>query len=261
MIHPTAIVSETAIIGNNTLIGPYSVIGPNVKLGNNCILHSHVVIDGFTTIGDNNKFFPFSAIGLAPQDLKYHGEKSTLEIGNNNTMREYVTIHPGTESGIMKTVIGNNCLFMASSHIAHDCTIGDNVIMSNNATLAGHVTVGNYVIIGGLAAVHQFSRIGDFAFIGGLTGIARDLVPFASSFADRDRISGINVVGLKRHNFSISDIKSIQNAFDILFFTKSDKTFTEKIAEVTEKFKDNPKMKPFITFINSESIRSYVQGN
>ena len=260
MIHQTAIISETAQIGSNPSIGPYCVIGPNVKIGDNVVMHSHVVIDGFTTIGNNNKFFPFSAIGLAPQDLKYHGEKSSLEIGDNNLIREYVTMHPGTETGRMRTSVGSNCLFMASSHIAHDCIVGDHVIMANNATLGGHVVVGNYAIIGGLAAVHQFARIGDYSIVGGLTGISRDLAPFASSFSERDKIAGLNIIGLKRHDFSNADIKKIQDAFDILFFNENDKTFSEKIAEVTSKYQHEDKLKSLINFINSESIRSFVQA-
>lgn len=258
MIHETAIIHENAVIGKNANIGPYSVIGPNVKIGNNVDIKSHVVIDGDTTIGDNCEIFPFASIGMPPQDLKFHGEKSKLIIGHSNKIREYVTIQPGTESGRMETVVGNNCLFMASSHVAHDCIVGNHVIMANNATIAGHVTVEDFVIIGGLSAVHQFVRIGKHAIIGGMTAIARDVVPFASSFSEHDKISGVNLVGLKRNNFSSEQIRIIQKIFDILFFEKNDLTFQEKIKTVEEKFNNDESAKIILNFLNSESIRSFV---
>lgn len=260
IIHETAIIASGAQIGENVKIGPYSVIGENVIIGNDTEIKSHVIIDGCTKIGFGNVIYPFAAIGLSPQDLKYNGEKSTLEIGNNNRIREYVTMHPGTTSGGMRTVIGSNCLFMASAHVAHDCKVGDYVIMANNATLAGHVIVGNHVIIGGLSAVHQFVRIGDYSIIGGMTGIARDLVPYSSSFSDHDKIKGVNIIGLKRAGFSNSDILLIQKVFDKLFFEDDGASFSEKIDFVKDKYKGVDKIEKIINFLQSESKRSFVQG-
>lgn len=260
MIHETAIVADGAKIGMNVKIGPYSVIGENVIVGDDTEIKSHVVIGGYTKIGRGNVIYPFAAIGLDPQDLKYHGEKSTLEIGDNNKIREYVTIHPGTEVGSMKTTIGNNCLFMASAHIAHDCVVGDYVIMANNATLAGHVTVGNHVIIGGLSAVHQFVRIGDYSIIGGMTGIARDLVPYSSSFSDHDKVKGVNIIGLKRAGFPNTDILLIQKVFDELFFQNDSISFFEKVKNIEEHYQDSDKIRVIIDFLKGESIRSFVQG-
>lgn len=260
VIHETAIVACGAQLGEDVKIGPYSIIGENVIIGDNTEVKSHVVIDGYTSIGSGNVIYPFAAIGLAPQDLKYNGEKSTLEIGNNNKIREYVTIHPGTTAGGMKTVVGSNCLFMASAHIAHDCTVGDYVIMANNATIAGHVVVGNHVVIGGLSAVHQFVRIGDYSIIGGMTGIARDLVPYSSSFSDHDKIKGVNIIGLKRAGFSNSDILLIQKVFDKLFFENSSIPFSEKVDAVKNQYGGMDKIDKIIDFLQCKSKRSFVQG-
>ena len=176
-IHPTAIVEEGAKLGTGVRIGPYCTIGPDVELGEGVALVSHVVLAGRTRIGPNTRIYPFASIGHPPQDLKYKGEASSLEIGSNNIIREYVTMSPGTEGGGMVTRVANNCLFMVGAHVAHDCQIGHHVIMANNATLAGHVDVGDYAILGGLAAVHQFVRIGRHAMIGGMSGVEHDIIP------------------------------------------------------------------------------------
>ena len=188
-IHPTAIIEDGAIIGNNVKIGAYSIIGPNVKIGDNCVIKPHVVIDGFTTIGKGNTIYPFVAIGQIPQDLKYHGEKSEIIIGDNNSIREHCTIHPGTEFDHLITKIGSNNLLMVNTHIAHDCQVGDNCVFANNATLAGHVHIGNHVVIGGLSAIHQFVKIGDGAMLGGLSGLGEDLIPHGMAYADNGRKS------------------------------------------------------------------------
>ena len=177
-IHPSAIIDPAATIGESVHVGPFCVIGPDVSLGEGVKLHSHVVVEGRTHIGKGGEIFPFASIGHAPQDLKYKGEPSRLEIGDNCRIREHVTMNPGTEGGGMLTKVGDNCLFMASSHVAHDCKVGNNVIMANNATLAGHVEVGDFAIIGGLAAVQQFVRIGPHAMIGGMSGIVNDVIPY-----------------------------------------------------------------------------------
>lgn len=217
LIHPTAIIEEGAQIGTECSIGPYSVVGPNVVLHDNVTLKSHVAVDGHTTIGEGTTIYPFASIGSPPQDLKYNGEASQLIIGKNNTIREHTTMNPGTEGGGMKTVVGDNCLFMMATHVAHDCQIGNNVIMANNATLGGHVIVGDRVLIGGLAAVHQFVRIGSFAVIGGMSGVESDVIPFGRVKGDRAFLAGLNIVGLERGGFDKDQIKSIQKAFKGIF--------------------------------------------
>ena len=195
-IHPTAVVDPKAEIASTALIGPYCVVGPDVRLGESVELLSHVAVAGRTTIGDGTRIFPFASIGHRPQDLKYRGEPSTLDIGKNNQIREHVTMNPGTEGGGMVTRVGNDCLFMASAHVAHDCILGDNVIMANNATLAGHVTVGEFAFLGGLSAVHQFVRIGKHAMIGGMSGVEGDVIPFGTVIGNRAHLNGLNIVGL-----------------------------------------------------------------
>jgi len=217
IIHPTAVIEEGAELGTGCNIGPYSIIGPNVKLGDNVTLKSHVVVDGYTTIGEGTTIYPFASIGTAPQDLKYDGEKSELIIGKNNKIREHVTMNPGTKDGGMKTVVGDNCLFMMSTHVAHDCILGDHVIMANNATLGGHVVVGDRVLIGGLAAVHQFVRIGSFAVIGGMSGVESDVIPFGRVKGERASLAGLNLIGLERGGFTKDQIKVIQRAFKGIF--------------------------------------------
>ena len=179
-IHPTAVVEPGARLGEGVRIGAFSIVGPEVSLGDGCVLHGPVVVGGRTTIGPRTQIFPFASIGLQPQDLKYKGEPSTLEIGADNVIREHVTMNPGTEGGGMVTRIGDGCLFMVGVHIGHDCQVGNQVIMANNATLAGHVTVQDFAVLGGLSAVHQFARIGRFAMVGGVTGVERDVIPFGS---------------------------------------------------------------------------------
>ena len=216
-IHPTAIIDPKAKIGKNIEIGAFSIIGPKVKIGDNNIIKSNVIITGDTKIGDNNVFFPFAVIGEDPQDLKYQGEESQIIIGNNNKIREYVTIHPGTKDDNLITKIGNDCLFMISSHIAHDCLIGDNVIMANNATLAGHVHVGDHAVIGGLSAIHQFVKIGRFAMIGGMSGVEHNVLPFTTVMGERAKLSGLNLIGLKRGKIDRDSINAVRKFYKDLF--------------------------------------------
>lgn len=216
-IHPTAVIETGAELGANVRIGPYCVVGAHVILRDNVVLHSHVVIGGHTTIGAGTQIFPFASIGSAPQDLKFGGEPSRLIIGENNTIREHVTMNPGTEGGGMETVVGNNGLFMMASHVAHDCHIGNNVIMANNATLGGHVHVGDHAVIGGLAAVHQFVRIGEHAVIGGMSGVENDVIPFGRVKGERAFLAGLNLIGLERRGFTKDQIKLLQRAFNQLF--------------------------------------------
>lgn len=230
-IHPSAVVESGAIIGEGTSIGPYCVIGAEVKLGRNVVLHSHVCVAGNTEIGDNTQIFPFASLGHAPQDLKFKGEKSRLVIGKNNTIREHVTMNPGTEGGGMLTKVGDNCLFMVSTHVAHDCMLGNQVIMANNATLAGHVHVGDGAVIGGLSAVHQFVRIGAGAMIGGMSGVESDVIPYGSVVGERAWLAGLNLVGLKRRKLERSDIHALRNAYKHLFLS-DEGTLAERAEQV-----------------------------
>ncbi|MCK4938928.1 MAG: acyl-ACP--UDP-N-acetylglucosamine O-acyltransferase, partial [Rhodospirillaceae bacterium] len=209
-IHPTAIVEDGAKIGDEVEIGPYSVIGPNVTIESGVKIFSHVVVGGVTSIGSGTRIFPFASIGSEPQDLKYGGEVSRLEIGSNNTIREHVTMNPGTEGGGLLTKVGDNCLFMVGAHVAHDCQIGNNVILVNNATLAGHVEVGEFAIIGGLSAVHQFARIGKHAMLGGMSGAESDVIPYGMVIGNRGGLSGLNLVGIKRRGFDRETIHSLR---------------------------------------------------
>lgn len=219
-IHPTAIVSEKAVIGAECTIGPYSVIGPKVVIGAGTSVGSHVVIEGITHIGKENKIFQFASIGAIPQDLKYHGEESTLEIGDRNIIREYVTLQPGTQGGGMHTTIGNSNLFMANSHVGHDCRLGNFNIIANSVAIAGHVTVGDGVTLGGLCGIHQFVRLGDYALLGAGAMVNKDVPPYCLAQGDRAKLAGINRVGLERRGFSNEDIRTLKNLYRELFLTE-----------------------------------------
>ncbi len=256
-IHPTAVVDGGARIGANVTVGPYSIVGAEVELADGVTVMSHVVVNGRTSIGANTKVYPFASIGLAPQDLKYKGEPSRLEIGCNNIIREHVTMHAGTEGGGMVTRVGNNCLFMVACHVAHDCQIGDHVIMVNNATLGGHVMVGDWAILGGLAAVHQFVRIGRHAMLGGLSGVEADVIPYGSVTGVRARLQGLNIVGLKRRGVSRDNIHVLRNAARLLFAQEG--TLAERLEDVAELFHDNRAVMEIVDFIRAESQRSICQ--
>ena len=220
-IHATAIVDPAARIPESCTIGPFCIVGDEVEIGENCELVSHVVLRGPTRMGHSNRVFPFSTLGLEPQDLKFKGEKTRLEIGDNNTIRESVTIHRGTPAGGGVTRIGSNCLIMAYTHIAHDCEIADNVIMANAATLAGHVTVEEYAVVGALCPVHQFVRIGAYSYIGGGTTITQDVLPFSLTSAKRDvHAFGMNSVGLQRKGFTKDRLRKIHAAYRLLLSSK-----------------------------------------
>jgi UDP-N-acetylglucosamine acyltransferase len=256
-IHPTAIVAPGAMLAEDVAVGPYCIVGDNVTLGAGVKLLSHVVIDGCTTIGEATRIFPFASIGLEPQDLKYRGEKSELHIGCNNTIREYVTMNPGTTGGGMITRIGDNGLFMVGAHVAHDCQIGDHVIMANNATLAGHVAVEDYAVLGGLCAVHQFVRIGRHAMIGGMSGVERDVIPYGQVMGDRARLCGLNIIGMQRRGFSREDIQALRNAYQFLF--SSDGTLTDRVNETAERFSGVGPVDDIIDFIRADSSRAICQ--
>jgi len=256
-IHPTAVIEDGAEIGADVAIGPYSIVGSQVSLGDGVRLHSHVVVGGRTTIGSETEIFPFASIGLAPQDLKYSGEDSRLEIGSRVTIREHVTMNPGTEGGGLLTKVGDDCLFMVAAHIAHDCIVGNNVILANNATIAGHVQVGDFAIIGGLSAVHQFVRIGAHAMIGGMSGVEQDLIPYGSAMGDRARLGGLNLIGLRRRDFSRDEIHNLRTAYRLLF--AQDGTMQERIEDVIELYAEDDGVMEVVNFLREESSRAILQ--
>ena len=253
MIHKTAIINNNAKISESAEIGPYAVIGPNVVIEANVKIHSHVNINGNTIIGKNNQIYPFASIGDDPQDLKYNGEESKLIIGENNKIREYVTINPGTVGGGGITSIGNNCLLMISSHIAHDCKVGNGVIIANNVPLGGHVSIEDNVVIGGNSAVQQFTRIGKMAMIGGMTGVLHDVIPYGLSTGNRNSLQGLNIIGLRRAKFENKDILGLSEAYKEIFATKN---INENISKLNGSFQENPLVKNIIDFIIKDKKRS-----
>jgi UDP-N-acetylglucosamine acyltransferase len=252
MIHNSSIISKEAIIGKNVKIGPFCNIGDLVRLEDNVELISNIHIEGNTRIGKGTKIFPFASIGTSPQDLKYNNEPNNLIIGENNTIREYVTINPGTEGGGGQTIIGNNCLFMISSHVAHDCKVGNNVIIANNVPLGGHVTIEDSVVIGGNSAVQQFTRIGRLAMIGGMTGVLKDVIPFGLSVGNRNYLQGLNLIGLRRNNYENKKIMDLDKAYKAIF---SSKNLHENLDKINNEFKENELVKEVVNFITKDKKR------
>ena len=252
MINKSSIIDPKAKISKSVKIGPYCFIGPGVILNDNVELISNVHIEGNTTIGNGTRIFPFASIGTQPQDLKFKGEKNSLEIGQNNQIREYVTINPGTEGGGSKTIIGNNCLFMISSHIAHDCKIGNNVIIANNVPLGGHVTIEDSVVIGGNSAVQQFTRIGRLAMIGGMTGVLKDVIPFGLSIGNRNYLQGLNLIGLRRQRYDNQKIMVLDKAYKEIF---SSKNLHENLSKINGEYKSNELVGEVIKFIEKDKKR------
>lgn len=248
-IHPTAIVHETAQLGEDVFVGPYCLVDEHTVIGDRTRLDAFVHIMPFTRMGADNRVHSHACIGGEPQDLKFHGEKSAVVMGDGNTVREYVTIHRGTEGGGFETRIGNNCLLMAYVHIAHDNILGDGVIMSNAATLAGHVTVGDHVVIGGMSAVHQFGRIGDHAFLGGMTGLTQDLPPFMLAAGSRADLHGPNLIGLRRRNFASDDIRALRNAYRTIW--RSGMPRQEALEAVDRESGDRAVIRQLLDFIRS----------
>ncbi|CAL7960355.1 acyl-(acyl-carrier-protein)--UDP-N-acetylglucosamine O-acyltransferase [Alphaproteobacteria bacterium] len=254
MIHGTSIISEKARIADNVAIGPYCVVGDGVEIANNVKLHAHVCIGGNTLVGAHTQIFPFACIGYPPQDLKYKGEESYVIIGSSNVVREYVTIHPGTKLGNMKTVIGNNCLLMIGAHVAHDCTLGNNIVLANHATLGGHVVVDDFAILGGLSAVHQFVRIGKHAIIGGVSAVVEDVIPYGSAVGDRATLAGLNIRGMKRRNFSKTEIHAIRHVYEMIFLDDSD-TFAKRMEIALKEYGDVPSVAEMIAFLHNDTNR------
>lgn len=248
MIHETAIIDESAVIASEVQIGPYSIIGADVEIKAGTVIGPHVVVKGPTTIGKDNRIFQFASIGEDPQDLKFHGEKSRLDIGDRNTIRECVTMHRGTEEDRSITQVGNDNLFMAYVHIAHDCIIGNNIIFANNATLAGHVVVEDYAILGGFTAVHQFTRLGAYCFTGFATALDRDVLPYFTVAGNRAKARGINKEGLVRKQFTPETIRALQETYKIL--VKSKGTLMEKLERVSELAAKHPEVRQVIDFMD-----------
>lgn len=258
-IHPTAVVEPGATVGAGVEIGPYCCVGPQVQLADDVVLRSHVVIDGSTEVGPRTVIYPFASIGSPPQDLKYEGEKSRLVIGADNTIREHVTMNPGTAGGGLLTKVGEGCLFMIGAHVAHDCQIGDHVVMANNASLAGHVTIGDYAILGGLAGVHQFVRVGAHAIIGGMTGVENDVIPYGSVLGERGRLAGLNLVGMRRRGFSKAQIASLRSVYRLLFTDTNGDTVCERLDEAEAAFAGNAAVMDILDFVRAESPRGLTQ--
>jgi len=258
MIHQTSIIDKKAKIAKNVKIGPFCYVGPNVELSDNVELISNVHIEGHTKIGEGTKIFPFASIGTVPQDLKYNNEKTQLIIGKNNKIREYVTINPGTEGGGGLTKIGDRCLFMISSHVAHDCHVGNDVVIANNVPLGGHVTIEDSVVIGGNSAVQQFTRIGRLAMIGGMTGVLKDVIPFGLSFGNRNYLRGINLIGLKRKKYENKKIMELDAAFKKIF---SSKNLHENLSKINGEYRGNDLVMEVIRFISKDKKRPICTPN
>jgi len=251
MVHPTAILGKDVKIGENVIIGPYCIINDNVTIGDNTELKAHVNIDSNTTIGMGNTIHPYCCLGFPPQDIKFHGEDTTTEIGDNNIIREYSSIHKGTVTGRSKTVVGSNNFFMVSSHIAHDCIVGDNNIFVNAATLGGHVTVGDHAYIGAFSGVHQFCRIGSYAFIGGYSVITQDALPFVKTVGNRASTYDVNKMGLERKGLKPHVITALKKSYRILIRRKLQ--LADALNEMRREFPDIEEVKYFVDFIeNSE---------
>ena len=252
MIHQTALIDPKAKIHSSVKIGPYSVIGAKVEIDEDTEVQSHVSIVGNTKIGKNNKIYPFASIGNDPQDLKFQGEETKLEIGNNNKIREYVTINPGTSGGGGITKVGNNCLFMVSAHIAHDCYVGNNVILANNVPLGGHAHVEDNVIIGGNSAVQQFTRVGRSAMIGGMCGVVRDIIPYGIVHGNRSILQGLNLIGLRRKNIPNQDIMILLDAYKEIF---KNENLTENLNNLSKELRVNELVSDVVSFIEKDKKR------
>lgn len=253
-IHPTALVSADVELGDNVVVGPFCVLDGNIKIGSDSVLHSHVVVKGNTIIGSNAEIFPFASIGHRPQDLKYSGEESRLVIGDYCSIREHVTINPGTSGGGLETSIGNNVLLMAGVHVAHDCHLGNDVVMVNQSTLAGHCVVDEFAIVGGLSGVHQFVRIGAHAFVGAMSMVENDVIPYGSVLGNRAYLGGLNLVGLKRRNFDREEIHTLRAAYRMIFSNEG--TLRERVEDAAELFEGHKLVEDVVAFVRKPSERA-----
>ena len=252
-IHPSAHIADGARIAPNVSIGPFCVVGPHVALDEGVELLSHVVVEGCTKVGARTKIYPFASIGHPPQDLKYRGEDSTLVVGADCILREGVTINPGTAGGGLETIVGDHCALLAHAHVGHDCRLGAHVVLSNNVMLAGHVSVGDHAILGGGVGVIQHARIGQHAFVGGLSGLEGDLIPFGLAFGNRAHLAGLNLVGLRRRDFSRNAIDSLRRAYRMLFAPEG--TMAERIADVQSTFGDDANVAIVLDFLRAAADR------
>ncbi len=255
-IHPAAIVSKKAKLSDDIKVGPFSVIGDNVKIGPGTEIGTHCIIDGNTAVGSNCQIFAGAVVGSRPQDLKYKGEKSFLEIGDNNIIREYCTFNLGTEEG-GKTKVGNNNLFMAYSHVAHDCNVGNNCVIANNGTLAGHVTIEDMAVVGGLVAIHQFVRIGKLSIIGGCSKVVQDIPPYSTCDGHPARVYGLNLIGLRRHNIDRESIKQLDRAFRVLF--NSGLSMKHSLEKLAKENLSAPEVNYLVNFVK-DSERGLVRS-
>jgi UDP-N-acetylglucosamine acyltransferase len=256
-VHPTAIIHPHAQIASSVMVGPYSLIGEDVELGEGTEVISHAVIDGHTRMGKNNRIFPFASIGLAPQDLKYGGEPTRVEIGDGNCIREYVTVHRGTAEGDGVTRIGSHNLLMAYVHIAHDCKLGDHIIMANGASLAGHVEIHDHATVGAFTMIHQFCRIGAYGFLGSATLVNQDILPYSKTSAPRPvEVYGTNRIGLERRGLTKEDIKELESAFRLL--TRSKLNTTQALEAIAAKGFQSPHVKALVEFIRT-SVRGVAK--
>ena len=248
-IHPTAVVSPRAEIGRGSVVGPYTVVGEEVRLGERVRLDSHCVVEGRTEIGDDTHVFPFVSLGLAPQDLKYRGEPAETRVGRRNQLREFVTVHRGTEGGGMLTSIGDDCLVMAQAHVAHDCRIGNGVIMANAATLAGHVEVCDGANVGAYSGVHQFCRVGREAYVGGYSVVVKDALPFALTVGNHAKCYGLNSVGMKRRGYPQETVEALHHAFRLLLSSKLNTT--QALARIRDEIQGSAEVEELVRFIES----------
>ena len=256
-IHPTAIIDAAAQLGSGVTIGAYSVVGPHVTLGDGVQLHSHVVIDGYTTVGAGCEVWPFAVLGATPQHTRYAGEPSELHVGANCVIREHVTMHPGTAIGAMQTIVGNNGLFFAGAHVAHDCVVGDHVIFANNAALGGHVEIGDHVMLGGFAAVQQWCRVGAHAMVGAHSLVDADVMPFTIAAGNRATLSGINVIGLERRGFSPEIIAGLRDLFRNLI--RGNGLFATRLAALQERFAGTAEYDAVFEFIKTAGRNGVCQ--
>jgi UDP-N-acetylglucosamine acyltransferase len=252
-LHPTAIVEDGAKLGADVEIGPYCLVGANVTLGDGVRLLSHVVIEGQTELGEKCVVHPFANLGGPPQHSAHKGELTRLTVGANNTIREHVTMHTGTVGGRGVTVVGSNGLFMAGSHVAHDCVVGDNAILANGVAIGGHVTVADFVFLGGLSAVHQFTRIGRYSFIGGLAAVTKDVIPYGSVWGNHAHLEGLNLVGLRRRGFTRETVNHLRAAYRLLFADEG--TFQERLADVADTYAASPEVMEIVSFIQADATR------
>jgi UDP-N-acetylglucosamine acyltransferase len=257
-IHSTAVVSRTAELGTGVRIGPYCTVGPEVVIEDGAELVSHVVVDGRTRIGPEVVLYPFSTVGLAPQDLKYRDQPTRCEIGARTQVREHCTIHRASVTGEGITRVGSDCMLMAVAHVAHDCMIGNHVIIANNVVMGGHVSIADHAVVGGSAAIHQFVRIGRAAMVGGVSGVEADVIPFGSVIGNRARLAGLNVIGLKRRGFNKAQIQLLHSAFRDLF--RREGVFAQRLASVRERYAGQVLVAEVLAFIDAPSHRGLIRA-